>query len=275
MYADLHIHSDFSDGIYSPDEILKRAEKAGLKKIAITDHDNFSGSLEANKILKISNLELDLVPGVEFSCTEGVDEYHIIGLFVEFDNEKIKTLISRMQKKRFASVKKIINYLQSKEINISMKDVASKSKGSIGRPHIALELVEKKYAKSVNDAFNKYLSNKILKNIKEPRMSVFEAINTIKESKGISIWAHPDILKKTFQRTISSFKKLGLCGVEIHSPRYGLNRQEELLKTCKKLDLLVSGGSDFHGLHEGIEISKTNAITQTEYESLLERKNSL
>ncbi len=275
MYADLHIHSDFSDGIYSPEQILNKAVNAGLKKIAITDHDNFSGSIQASKILNNSNIPIELIPGVEFSCSEGNEEYHIIGLFIEFDNLKIRNLISKMQIKRLDAVRKVISFLELRKIKISFDDVISKSKGSIGRPHIALELIKKGFVENVNEAFEKFLSNKHLKHIKEPRMSVNEAIEAIRESKGLSIWAHPNIIDKNFLSTINSFKTMGLSGVEVHSPRYGLNRQRELLETCGNLNLVVSGGSDFHGMHEGVEISKSNAITKIEYEAILKIKNSL
>jgi len=275
MYADLHIHSDFSDGIYSPEEILNRAVNAGLKKISITDHDNFSGSIQASKVLNNSNSPIELIPGVEFSCSEGREEYHIIGLFIEFDNLEIKELISKMQLKRLDAIRKIISFLQSKDIKISFDDIISKSKGSIGRPHIALELIRRGFVENVNEAFEKFLSNKLLKHIKEPRMSVSEAIKTIKQSQGLSIWAHPNIVEKDFLSTINSFKTMGLSGVEVHSPRYGLNRQKELLETCDNLNLVVSGGSDFHGMHEGVEISKSNAITKIEFETILKLKKSL
>ena len=272
MYADLHIHTDFSDGIYSPQEILLRAEKSKLKKIAITDHDNFSGSIEASKILKNSNLSVELIPGVEFSCSNGVEEYHIVGLFINFENKEITNLISMMQIKRLDAIKKIIKFLDSQNINLSLDNVISNAKGSIGRPHIALELIKRGYVKSVNEAFEKFLSNKHIKNIKEPRMSVLEAIETIKKSNGISIWAHPNIKDKKFIETITLFKELGLSGAEVHSPRYGLNRQKELMEICETLNLVISGGSDFHGMHEGIEISSSNAISKNEFESLLKLK---
>ncbi len=274
MYADLHIHTNYSDGIYSPKEILSRAHNANLKKIAITDHDNFSGSIEASKILKKSDFSLELIPGVEFSCSDGIEEYHIIGLFIDFENHEIKNLISKMQIKRYESIKKILSFLELKDINLSFDNVISYSKGSIGRPHIALELLNKGYVKSVNEAFEKFLSNNHIKNIKEPRMGVLEAIEAIKKSNGISVWAHPNINSSDFYEKINSFKEFGISGVEVHSPRYGLNRQKELLKICNELNLVTSGGSDFHGMHEGIEISQSNAISKSEFDSILKLAKS-
>tara|TARA_B100000427_G_scaffold275477_1_gene244018 strand:- start:1815 stop:2642 length:828 start_codon:yes stop_codon:yes gene_type:complete len=275
MYADLHIHTDFSDGIYSPKEILLKTEKSRLKKIAITDHDNFSGSIQASNIIKESNFSFELIPGVEFSCSNGVEEYHIVGLFIDFENYEINNLISMMQLKRLDAIKKIVKFLDSQNIKLSLEDVIANSKGSIGRPHIALELIKKGYVRSVNEAFEKFLSNNHIKNIKEPRMTVLEAIEAIKKSNGVSILAHPNIKGKNLKKTINSFKELGLSGVEVHSPRYGLNRQKELLQICDNLNLVISGGSDFHGMHQGIEISKSNAISKFEFESIRNIKNSI
>ena len=275
MYADLHIHTDFSDGIYSPKEILLKTEKSRLKKIAITDHDNFSGSIQASNIIKESNFSFELIPGVEFSCSNGAEEYHIVGLFIDFENYEINNLISMMQLKRLDAIKKIVKFLDSQNIKLSLEDVIANSKGSIGRPHIALELIKKGYVRSVNEAFEKFLSNNHIKKIKEPRMTVLEAIEAIKKSNGVSILAHPNIKGKNLKKTINSFKELGLSGVEVHSPRYGLNRQKELLQICDNLNLVISGGSDFHGMHQGIEISKSNAISKFEFESIRNIKNSI
>ena len=159
-------------------------------------------------------------------------------------------------------------------MEIDLNKVTSRAQGSIGRPHIALELVEKGFARNVNDAFDKYLSNNILGKIKEPRMSTLEAIEVIRQSNGLPIWAHPK-LSSDLSSNIKKLKNQGLIGVEIQSPRYGLNRQSELINICKKYKLLYSGGSDFHGVHEGIEISRNNAINEEEYNTLLEAKKDL
>ena len=108
MFADLHIHTTYSDGIYSPKEIINKAINAKLHKIAITDHDNYFGSLEAQKILDNIDSNLELIPGVEFSCHDSGSEFHIIGLFIDFDNSNLSGLISKMQDERMKSIKKLL-----------------------------------------------------------------------------------------------------------------------------------------------------------------------
>ena len=265
MYADLHIHSCFSDGILSPKEILDEVISTSLESIAITDHDNIQGSIEAQKINRRNGYDLEIIPGIEFSCLENRQDFHIIGLFIDYDSPYLNETIDVMQKKRIDSIKKIVKFLNQKNINISFEDILSLAKGSVGRPHVALDLINKRYANNVNEAFDKYLSNKILFNIREPRMNVSKAIITIKNSGGIPIWAHPNIKDINFEKNLQEFIVMGLAGIEVASPRYGLNRQEIIMNVCSKYNLLLSGGSDFHGFHKGIDISSDYGIKHKEF----------
>ena len=265
MYADLHIHSHFSDGILSPKEILDEVISTSLESIAITDHDNIQGSIEAQKINRRNGYDLEIIPGIEFSCLENRQDFHIIGLFIDYDSPYLNETIDMMQKKRIDSIKKIVKFLNQKNINISFEDILSLAKGSVGRPHVALDLINKRYANNVNEAFDKYLSNKILFNIREPRMNVLKAIITIKKIGGIPIWAHPNIKDINFEKNLQEFIVMGLAGIEVASPRYGLNRQEIIMNVCSKYNLLLSGGSDFHGFHKGIDISSDYGIKHKEF----------
>jgi predicted metal-dependent phosphoesterase TrpH len=254
MYADLHIHSCFSDGILSPKEILDEVISTSLESIAITDHDNIKGSIEAQKINRRNGYDLEIIPGIEFSCLENRQDFHIIGLFIDYDSPYLNETIDVMQKKRIDSIKKIVKFLNQKNINISFKDILSLAKGSVGRPHVALDLINKRYANNVNEAFDKYLS-----------MNVSKAIITIKKSGGIPIWAHPNIKDINFEKNLKEFIVMGLAGIEVTSPRYGLNRQEIIINVCSKYNLLLSGGSDFHGFHKGIDISSDYGIKHKEF----------
>ena len=264
MHADLHIHSCFSDGILSPKEILDEVISTSLKSIAITDHDNINGSIEAQKIARRNDYNLEIIPGIEFSCLENGEDFHIIGLFIDYDSLYLNETIDLMQKKRIDAIKKIVGFLNQENINISFKDILDLAKGTVGRPHVALDLINKRYANNVNEAFDKYLSNKILFNIREPRMNVSQAIITIKKCGGIPIWAHPNIKDINFEKNLKEFIVMGLAGIEVTSPRYGLNRQEIIIKVCSEYNLLLSGGSDFHGFHEGIDISSDYGIKHKE-----------
>jgi|TARA_B110000263_G_scaffold154847_1_gene134399 predicted metal-dependent phosphoesterase TrpH len=272
MFADLHIHTNFSDGIYSPKEIITQALIADLKKISITDHDIFLGNIEAKKIITKNNLDIEIISGVEFSCFHNGTEFHIIGLFIDFDNLLINSVIDDMQNKRIESIKNIIEHLRSKNIHLNYNDILSYARGSIGRPHIGKELVNKGYAKDINQAFDKYLSNNLLEGIREPRLPLEKAIDAINNAGGLSILAHPDLSNKKLFDYIKEMKKFGLKGIEVSSPRYGLFRQKEIIELSNIFQLLQSGGSDFHGFHKGIDISKVNGLTEEEYCKILNYK---
>ena len=110
MHADLHIHSCFSDGILSPKEILDEVISTSLKSIAITDHDNINGSIEAQKIARRNDYNLEIIPGIEFSCLENGEDFHIIGLFIDYDSLYLNETIDLMQKKRIDAIKKIVGF---------------------------------------------------------------------------------------------------------------------------------------------------------------------
>lgn len=269
MFADLHIHTDYSDGIYSPESIIKKSLKAKLTKISITDHDIFLGNLEAREIAKKKKYKLEIIPGVEFSAFTQNKEIHIIGLFIDFENYKILNLVNDLQIRRKKTVKNIINHLNKKAVNISYEEVLSLAKGSIGRPHIAHELINKGYALSVNDAFDRYISNNILGDVREPSLEINNAIKVIKDAGGISVYAHPNLTDKNFFNDLIEMKEIGLDGIEVSSPRYKLSRQKELMEICNKLNLIKSGGSDFHGFHKGIDIDPKNGINEIEFKNLI------
>ena len=176
MFADLHIHTDYSDGIHSPESIIKKSLKANFTKIAITDHDIFLGNIEASKIVKERDYDLEIIPGVEFSSFMKGKEIHIIGLFIDFNNLHISRLVDDLQTKRKDTVKTIINHLNKQKIKISYDEVLSLAKGSIGRPHIAHVLINHGYASSVNEAFDRFISSEILGKIREPRLGIKQAI---------------------------------------------------------------------------------------------------
>lgn len=272
MFADLHIHTNFSDGIYSPKEIINQAIISGLKKISITDHDIFLGNIEAQKITTKNKLDIEIISGVEFSCFNKSTEFHIIGLFIDFNDSIINSIIEDMQNKRIESIKTIIEHLRKQNIHLKYNDILLHAKGSIGRPHIGKELVNKGYVKNINEAFNKYLSNNLLEGIREPRLHLEKAINVINNVGGISILAHPDLSNKKLFDHIKEMKQMGLQGIEISSPRYGLFRQKEIIELSKTFKLIQSGGSDFHGFHKGIDISKINGLTKEEYYRILSHK---
>lgn len=158
MSADLHIHTIYSDGLLTPEEVVEKARGLHLKAIAITDHDTVDGITPALNAAK-EYIDLEIIPGIELSTEWRGEEVHVLGYYLNYKNFRLKTTLLNLQNERRIRAKKIVKKLENIEIGISLEDVYIKSKGSsIGRPHIASVLVDKGYAGSVEEAFEK-LSN--------------------------------------------------------------------------------------------------------------------
>lgn len=247
-YIDLHTHSTRSDGSFSPSELILYADKLGLYAVALTDHDNIDGHIEAYETAK--NLEIKFIPGIELSC-DFESELHIVGLNIDYTN---KDLISACEK--FKDDRKKRNISKIKKLNdigldINLEDVKKYCPGdAIGRPHIAKALVDKGYAIDVKDAFKKYLGKGKVGYSNEYRISYEEAISLIKNSGGTAILAHCHSLNmdnETFISFVKKLKEAGLDGLEGYYTQYTEEQSAFYKEVAKKLDLKISGGSDFHG----------------------------
>jgi len=255
---DLHAHTTASDGTLSFEELVAEAERGGLKALAITDHDNVQSAK------KITGHEpLEVIPGIELSVFDhalGYEDVHVIGLFIDTGNKtlnaKLNTL-GREEQKR-ATVAKL-NELGYK---ITFEEVRAKSEGVVGRPHIAMALMEKYPAEfpTMADTFYKLLGRGKPACIgREAGFGLAEAINLIHAAGGLAILCHPFIYPYDAGRLAADFKGLGGDGMEVYYD-YCANRpavptsEEENGRLCTlahslslKLGLLPSGGSDFHG----------------------------
>lgn len=248
-YIDLHTHSTFSDGIYTPTKLVKKAEKLGLYALALTDHDTISGLEEARKAAAGKNLLF--INGIEFSVTNPDSEVHMVGLNFRDDPEPIKKKLDYLVMKRNERNEAMVKKLESLGLDITFDDVKRLSPTHFtGRSHIAMALVEKGYCKSVPEAFEKYLKKGAPAFIPRESVTDEEAINLIHLSGGKAIAAHLNQMKFDDERKfeyLKSLKEKGLDGIEGYYAEY---THEEIKKFCgwaEKLDLILSGGSDFHG----------------------------
>jgi len=255
---DLHAHTTASDGALSFEQLIAEAKRAGLKAIAVTDHDNVQSAV------KISGREpLEVIPGIELSVFDaglGYEDIHVIGLFIDPKNEtlnsKLETLGREEQKK--ATIKR----LQELGYAITFEEVKAKSQGVVGRPHIAMVLMERYPAefRTTSDVFVRLLGRGKPAYIgREAGFGLGEAIGLIRGAGGLSFLCHPFIYPYDPEKLASDFKALGGDGIEVHYD-YVANRPDvkityaengKLVAKAKALaernGLLASGGSDFHG----------------------------
>lgn len=255
---DLHIHTNASDGTLSPKDLINLAIKKNMKAIAITDHDTISGLKEALEYSKNKNIEV--IPGVEISCEDNnlnIHNIHILGLFINYKNKKLNLLLEKLKQSRIKQKKEIIKKLNKLDFDITFDELKKEVGDSFGRPHIAKILVKKGIFSNTQNVFEELIDEGKRAYVKQKQASIKEAINTIKNSKGISILAHPAIYGlNNYKKIINRFINLGGQGLEVNYPYdkvYTLSTKLtsklnlEFRKIVKNKNLLISGGTDFHG----------------------------
>ena len=259
-YIDLQCHTTASDGRNSPQELIDIAVKKKLSAISITDHDTINGLYEALKYAKNKNIEI--IPGVEITCDDrGFMDTHILGLFIDYKNNSLISLLNKSKKFRDIQKKDTIIKLRDLGFSITYKEVRAMANGEIGRPHIAKVLLKNNPDKveSIEDIFSRYLATGEKAYVKRKKgISVKEAIAAIHSAKGLAFVAHPGVYNHfDADKFVRYFLKNGGDGIETiydySSSRKSILKKEsrEMIKKyrnlAKKLKILETGGSDFHG----------------------------
>ncbi len=276
-YIDLHTHSTASDGSMSPRELVRHAAKCGLHAVAITDHDTVEGVDEAAD--EGGKLGIEVIAGVEISA-DYKPEMHILGYFFNGDHNNIKPTLSRLRENRTVRNPKIINRLNELGFSISLEEVDTEVRGSVvGRPHIAKVMLKKGYVKSIEEAFDKYLSTGRPAYFKKDKLTPEEGIKEILRAGGIPVVAHPIYLYHTWNELdelLGNLIKSGLKGVEAYYVDNSSDDTGNLLRLAIKHELLVTGGSDFHGsFKNGIEIGVGRGNLRIEYVLLEKLKKAV
>ena len=249
-WLDLHIHTHYSDGLKSPQEMLEMAAEAGLAGVGISDHDTVDAIPEALKLAEKMNLVV--VPGVELSSQYGGKDIHILGYYIQTEHPKLTSYLKLFQDERRRRAEKMVARLQQMGIQITMDEVDKKSQGRcIGRPHIAEILTEKGYVETFQEAFYRYIGYGSKAYEEKYRISPDKAIALISEVGGLSFLAHASPIID--DDLILSMIKAGLDGIEIVHPKLTASRTRHLQRIAQNQGLLVSGGSDCHGGRNGMQ----------------------
>lgn len=277
---DLHTHSNHSDGKLSPKELIDLAINKGMPVIAITDHDKASANKEAEEYSKDKPIEY--ISGIEITITppEGVRELHIVGLFIDSENDEILEIPKRHKVYAEKVIKKIIEKLRELNYEITFEELLRENKGcQFGRPFIAEFLLKKYPDKFVDrkDVFNKLLGKKGKAFVKAKGTEMGKAIEIIHNAGGIAIIAHPWYLGENMEKIIDKFVQLGGDGIEreyIPKPSIPEETGEILDKLIKKHNLIISGGTDFHEIREESNEIGDVGLTNEEFKSLKKYWNS-
>ena len=260
---DLHIHTNASDGTDSPEELLRKIHEAGIKKFAVTDHDTIKGALAMQNII---TSDINFIKGIEFSCRTGnKSKCHILGLNYDENNPDFINALTTGDKLRHEKFYKRIEFLRDK-FNITFTDDEIKSLlqiPSVGKPHLGNLIVSKGYAATRTEAIENIIDKCKTGNDK---IDAELAINAINSSGGVSIWAHPlggeresELPEQKFRQTLSELISYGLQGLECFYSKYELEKCKWLEKIARENNLLISGGSDYHGTNKSIPLGKLNA----------------
>ncbi len=249
--VDLHIHSTASDGKYPPQEVVRKAAEAGLTTIALTDHDTVDGIAAALTAAK-SFPGLRVIPGVEVSTDVEDGEIHVLGFFMDYTDPDLSATLAHFRASRETRAKKIVAKLASLGISIDWERVQQLAgDGTIGRPHIAQAMLEQGYITSLREAFNKYIGRTGPAYVEREKMTPPEAVKLILKARGLPVLAHPFSTKNP-EHWVARLKRAGLCGLEAYYADHTPEDTEHLLQLAAKYALVVTGGSDFHGLESGI-----------------------
>jgi predicted metal-dependent phosphoesterase TrpH len=247
---DLHLHTTHSDGSLPPGEVVALAHKAGVSALAITDHDITTAIPEA--VAAGRQFGIEVIPGLEVSSWYGDSELHVLGYFLDWQDAALNERLAALRESRHRRNPKIIERLQALGIDIRYDEVrALAGTEAVGRPHIARVLMNKGVVASAKEAFDRFLANGGPAYVPRELPSPAEAIRWIKAARGLAVLAHPTWVKTTegtLMDLVRQLKADGLDGVEVHYSTHTPRQTRAYLDLTKQLNLLVTGGSDFHGI---------------------------
>ena len=267
---DLHTHTNFSDGSSTPEELVEQASLNGLKAIAITDHDQLGAFHRAKVAAK--KFKLEIIPGVEVSSSLDGSTIHILGLLVDPHHKELNQYLKNLMESRIIRLHKMVKRLQGLDIEITSDEVLIEAKGAtVGRPHVAKILIKKGIVQNRQEAFDRFLGSSKPAFVAYEKSEPKDAIRLIQKAGGLSFLAHPGLLRN--QDYIFKLIGWGLNGLEVLHPEHERSTINRYRKLCQEKNLLMSGGSDFHG--PGVPGRADLGVMKVPYDWLYQMKQSI
>lgn len=244
---DLHTHSTFSDGTFTPSQLVKYAEEKGLKAFALTDHDTTEGIKGAKSI----ETNVEVISGVEISTRYDKKEIHIVGLYVNENDADLNKQLKYYREKRVTRNFEILEKLNSLGVNITIDDVRESCTGDvISRAHIAKALVSKGFVGSYTEAFDRYLGDNKCAYVPRETLNYEESMELITKAGGVPVLAHPLLYKMSdtnLENMMVKLRQKGLKAVEVYYSTHSNSDTQHIMAMANRVGLIYSGGSDFHG----------------------------
>jgi len=281
--SDLHIHTNYSDGVFTPEKIVDAAINANLDVIALTDHDNILSYEVAqnyiSELKKEGKKTIEVIQGIEVNTMHKDYEIHILGYFMNPQDNDFQELIKSQQLARVKQTKEIVTLLNKKEgIHVKYEDILSQvaEGGSIGRPHIAKAITNAGGTSNVMEAYAKYINDNSPVYVKRKTVTPHEAVEIIYDAGGIPVIAHPHDLDNA-EELIKKLMHCGLRGIEAYHRKHSPAIVEYFSSMAEELGLIVTGGSDFHApnIMNGQIILGKNFVPEWVYDKLIEEKKRL
>ena len=248
MFADLHLHSLFSDGTFTPEEIVAHGKRLGFGALALTDHDTIEGC--EHMAAACAAERIDFIPGSELTAEFADHELHILGFYLNTQYPRLLSEMARFQEVRQQRIRDMVARINELGVPLSVDSVfALANCRSPGRPHIARALVKEDFCSSLDEAFERFLKKHRPAWVPKAKMSALEAIELIHEAGGLAVMAHPGLNK--CDEVIPELVKSGLDGIECYHTKHSSTTAAHYLNITKQYGLLVTGGSDCHGLSKG------------------------
>lgn len=239
---ELHCHTTFSDGTLTPTKLVHAAVEAGVRALAITDHDTLSGWDEAITAAQPYNLEI--VPGVELSTVHNNFSLHILGFYP--DAGKLATPLSERIEGRKRRACEMVAKLEALGYPIALPELGEGVAPS--RPHLARALVKAGYVRSAEEAFNRLLGDNGPAYVHYEKFSIAEGVALLRNSGAVPVWAHPCLFRGgAVEKTLKELVEVGLMGIEVYHPNHSSKQRKRLEQLCVSYGLLMTGGSDYHG----------------------------
>ena len=255
--VDLHLHTTASDGRLSPTELIHLLASQGLKQVAISDHDTTEGLAEAFAAAE-EFPDMRMIPAIELSTDIPGDEVHMLGYFLRHEDEELQKILREFRMGRLERGRMMVEKLATLGINIEWERVQEiAGEGSVGRPHIALAMVEKGYCKEPKDAFPEYLGRNGSAYVERSKMTPPEAVDMLIRFGAVPVLAHPAYLND-METTIAELAEAGILGLEVHYAQFRSETVQQLAELADRYGLIPCGGSDYHGLgNEGESLPGT------------------
>ncbi|HEY3761324.1 MAG TPA: PHP domain-containing protein [Verrucomicrobiae bacterium] len=266
--ADLHLHTNFSDGTFTPEELVLNAQKVGLSCIALTDHDSVEGCVRAGAAASAVNMEF--ICGTELTAEHDDIELHVLGYFLDLHNEKLLSEIARFQVGRQQRIHEMVARINALGVPLQVESVfALANCRSPGRPHVARAMIKAGLVRNLDEAFDRFLKKGRPAWVPKSKISALDAIELIHQAGGLAVMAHPG-LNRT-DEVIPALVEFGMDGIECFHTKHSTVMSERYLEIADRHNLLITGGSDCHGFSKNKPLIGTVKLPYSHVEKMKEK----